>query len=174
MWAGHPTLGRPAHTHTLCKTFASTNLTNSEISIAKPSLSSCTFTHPLILFLRFDRIDQFLILRVEKLFNLKMKKLGMCMWQGCSWPHATQVAFIGAHYCRADGTFCHASGSSSSVSVDGWFILGAMITGVQPHPARVQPVWLRPGEAVNQPSTAHTPHTPSTVDLVFLINQFIK
>ena len=31
------------------------------------------------------------------------------------------------------------------------------------HPARVQSVWLRPGEAVNQPSTAHTPHTPSTI-----------
>ena len=36
-------------------------------------------------------------------------------------------------------------------------------TGVQPHPARVQSVWLRPGEAVNQPSTTHTPHTPSTI-----------
>ena len=28
---------------------------------------------------------------------------------------------------RADGTSCHDSGSSSSVCVDGWFILGAMI-----------------------------------------------
>ena len=35
-------------------------------------------------------------------------------------------------------------------------------TGVQPHPARVQSVWLGPGEAVNQPSTTHTLHTPST------------
>ena len=39
--------------------------------------------------------------------------------------------------------------------------------GVQPHPARVQSVWLRPGEAVNQPSAAHTlhihpPHIPNT------------
>ena len=29
---------------------------------------------------------------------------------------------------RADATNCHDSGSSSSVCVDGWFILGAMIT----------------------------------------------
>ena len=28
---------------------------------------------------------------------------------------------------RADGTSCHDCGSSSSVCVDGWFILGAMI-----------------------------------------------
>ena len=29
--------------------------------------------------------------------------------------------------CWADVTRCHASGSSSIVCVDGWFILGAMI-----------------------------------------------
>ena len=53
-----------------------------------------------------------------------------------------------------------------SVCVDGWFILGchdcSCTPGVQPHPARVQSVWLRPGEAVNQPSTTHTLHISPT------------
>ena len=41
--------------------------------------------------------------------------------------------------------------------------------GLQPHPARVQLVWLRPGEAVNQPSTTHTLQTPSTMLFSFFL-----
>ena len=67
---------------------------------------------------------------------------------------------------RAGGTNCHGCGSSSSVCVLmaglSWVPWLLCTTGVQPHPARVQSVWLRPGEAANQPSTLHTPHTPST------------
>ena len=58
----------------------------------------------------------------------------------------------------------HDCGSSSSVC---WWLVypgchDCSHAPQVPHPARVQSVWLRPGEAVNQPSTAHTPHTPST------------
>ena len=35
-------------------------------------------------------------------------------------------------------------------------------TGVQPHPARVQSVWLRPGEAINNTLHKHPPHIPNT------------
>ena len=108
----------------------------------------------------------------------------MWLWQGSPSPHATKVAFFGAlrHRTRvvqgvylefqaggihrADGTNCHASGSSSSVCVDGWFILGAMIALMHHRCAASpsqSPIRLRTGEAVNQPSTTHTPHTPSTV-----------
>ena len=62
---------------------------------------------------------------------------------------------------RADGKLVMTLAPLSSVCVDGWFILGchdcSCTPGVQPHPARVQSVWLRPGEAVNQPSTTHRP-----------------
>ena len=101
-------------------------------------------------------------------------------------PHATEVAFLGLlrHRTRvdvvqdvywslqagvirrADGTLVMTVAPSSSVCVDGWFILGchdcSCTPGVQPHPARVQSVWLRPGEAVNQPSTTHTLHISPT------------
>ena len=64
---------------------------------------------------------------------------------------------------RADGKLVMTLAPLSSVCVDGWFILGchdcSCTPGVQPHPARVQSVWLRPGEAVNQPSTTHTLHS---------------
>ena len=79
-------------------------------------------------------------------------------------PHATEVAFFGLlrHRTRVDvvqrclmeftgrwyspSWWCtgHDSRSSSSVCVDGWFILGchdcSCTPGVQPHPARVQSV----------------------------------
>ena len=89
-----------------------------------------------------------LIRAVRSLYDRCQSLVRIAGVAGFVLPHATEVAFLGAlrHRTRvdvvqdvywefqaggirrADGTNCHGCGASSSVCVDGWFILGAMIT----------------------------------------------